>query len=352
LIQNQRKGLYAFAGLAHAAVVFDEIHAYDAQLFGALLRFLEALPGIPVLLMTASLPKTRLTALRSLVARVHARPLTEVAGPQDLETLPRYERLLTDDPWAIVARCIGAGGKVLWVSNTVGRCLRVADSAPTPMIPLVYHSRFRYCDRVERHGAVIDAFRGMGPALAVTTQVAEMSLDLSADLLVSDLAPVPALIQRLGRLNRRSMPAAPAAPKPFIVLPFDGNPYARAALADAASWLERLPRRALSQRDLVEAWTEDDDASVERIASEWLDGRFQTGVSALRDASFGITIIRAEDEDAVRRGDRSAAEVALPMGPPPGRDAWRSWPRVEFHPVPPPDAVQYDAFRGAQWRRS
>lgn len=352
LIQNHRKGLYAFAGLAHAAIVFDEIHAYDDQLFGALLRFLEAMQGIPALLMTASLPKTRLAALRALVARVHNRPLGEIAGPADLEALPRYERMAAQNPWTAIDQCIAAGGKVLWVSNTVARCLHVADAAPSSIRPLVYHSRFRYCDRVERHRAVIDAFGARASALAVTTQVAEMSLDLSADLLVTDLAPVPALIQRLGRLNRRSTPTAPMPPKPFVVIPFDGAPYDTALLASATSWLSSLPERPLSQRDLVEAWTQDDDKAIERVASEWLDGRFQTGVSALREASVGLAIIRAEDADAVRRGTRTAAEIALPMGPPPGRDAWRKWPRVEFYPVPPAEAVLYDPLRGAQWQRT
>ncbi len=351
LIQNQRKGLYAFAGLAHAAVVFDEVHAYDDRLFGTLLRFLEALPGVPALLMTASLPVARLESLRSLAAHVHHRPLAEVAGPEDLEMLPRYERLHVPEPWPAVRQCLDAGGKVLWVSNTVARCIDLARAASVDSRPLLYHSRFRYCDRVQRHGAVIEAFQRPGPALALTTQVAEMSLDLSADLLVTDLAPVPALIQRLGRLNRRSTPATPAPPKPFVVMPFAGNPYEPAALAAASSWLGALPGRPLSQRDLVDAWKQDDSQPIERIPSEWLDGRFQTGVSAVRDASFGITVLRAEDASEVRAGMRRSVEVALPMGPPPGRDAWLRWPRVDFYPVPPADAVLYDPMRGAQWQR-
>ena len=45
LVQNNRRGRYAWPALAGAAFVFDEIHAYDDRLFGALLRFLQALPG-------------------------------------------------------------------------------------------------------------------------------------------------------------------------------------------------------------------------------------------------------------------------------------------------------------------
>jgi len=101
LVQNQRKGLYAWAGLSESAVVFDEIHAYDDRLFGCLMRFLQNLPGIPALLMTASLPTARRDALDRLCRERHGEPLTVIPGPKDLEDLPRY-RFLTGDPWPLI----------------------------------------------------------------------------------------------------------------------------------------------------------------------------------------------------------------------------------------------------------
>src|SRR5207244_11224181 len=67
LMQNNKRGLFAWPALAQSAFVFDEIHAYDDRLFGALLRFLQAVPGAPVLPMTASLPKAREEALQQLL---------------------------------------------------------------------------------------------------------------------------------------------------------------------------------------------------------------------------------------------------------------------------------------------
>jgi CRISPR-associated endonuclease/helicase Cas3 len=52
IVQNNKRGLFSWPALAGAAFVFDEIHAYDDRLFGALLRFLRDLPGLPVLLMS------------------------------------------------------------------------------------------------------------------------------------------------------------------------------------------------------------------------------------------------------------------------------------------------------------
>jgi CRISPR-associated endonuclease/helicase Cas3 len=352
LVQNQRKGLYAFASLCHSAVVFDEIHAYDGELFGALLRFLTDLPNVPALLMTASLPDARLRALRDVVRQVHGRPLAMIEGPRDLEDLPRYQRA-DGDPWDHVKRVLKGDGKVLWVSNSVDRCLALSEhqiDAPS----FIYHSRFRYKDRVARHGAVIDAFRPQtsGPVLAATTQVAEMSLDLSADLLVTDLAPIPALIQRLGRLNRRSRPDAPRPVASFAVIePEHPAPYHARELQHAREWLGRLGSGELSQRDLVDAWIVADEPIAKPVRSAWVDGVFHTEPAALREPSPGITVIREQDV-ACANGDVALAPwLALPMNPPPRQYDWKRWPRaVGIYPVAPPSSIEYDRLRGARWR--
>lgn len=350
LLQNHRKGLYAWPALAGAAIVFDEIHAYDERLFANLLRFVATCRGIPVLLMTASLPSARAQALQDIVQRVHGIPVLQVRGPAELEALPRYRRLQTDDPWTQVEQCLSTGGKVLWVSNTVDLCLRRADAAQARALqPRIYHSRFRYCDRVERHRDVVCAFEESGPALAITTQVAEMSLDLSADLLVTDLAPVPALIQRLGRLNRRATPELPRAPCPFLVIAFDGLPYKSPDLDDASGWLDRLGTAPLSQADLVGAWQPDAAPLPKPERSAWIDTGFATGIDDLRDSGPGLTILRTTDAAAVRAGRVRATEVALPMNPPPGSIDWQSWPVVQHLRVAPDELVHYQPTRGGQW---
>ncbi|HVY62872.1 MAG TPA: CRISPR-associated helicase Cas3' [Planctomycetota bacterium] len=354
LIQNQRKGLYAWPALARGAIVFDEVHSYDDALFGALLRFLEALPGIPALLMTASLPEARLSTLRAIVARVHGRPLAEIAGPTDLEVLPRYVRRDAQDAWPAVEAALAERGKVLWVSNTVDRAIAAAERAEAQRLDrIIYHSRFRYTDRVRRHQDVIEAFRVQGPALALTTQVAEMSLDLSADLLVTDLAPVPALIQRLGRLNRRSTPENAQPVRPFIVLEVERElPYTAADLDEARAWLKRLGAVSLSQRDLVDAWRAAPTAMPQPSASAWLDGGYVTEPRPLRESSPGITVIRAADLAEARREPRNATALAIPMNPPPREVRWQDWPTVRGYFIAPEDSMTYDEKRGARWRKN
>jgi CRISPR-associated endonuclease/helicase Cas3 len=292
--------------------------------------------------------------LDATVRRVHRRSLEVIDGPADLEQLERYSlaRATTVDAWLEVRSALSAGRKVLWVSNTVRRAMDAERQAIGLPVTL-YHSRFRYEDRVQRHRELIDKFNAPGPVLACTTQVAEMSLDLSADLLVTDIAPIPALIQRLGRLNRRSSPERPNAVCRALVLDFEGPPYGDREgqdLADAAAWLASLGPRALSQRMLVDAWVPSADSDEQRVGSSWLDGGAQTSAGELREGGVGITVLRSADADRVRKRAAKSQRVALPMDMPRGTE-WLSWPRVDFLPVAPPDALTYDPNRGGEWVR-
>ena len=96
LMQNNKRGLFAWPALAQSAFIFDEIHAYDDRLFGTLLRFLRDLPGLPALLMTASLPTPREEALRDVLRTYRGIELSPVTGPREFEERPRYHKVLAE----------------------------------------------------------------------------------------------------------------------------------------------------------------------------------------------------------------------------------------------------------------
>lgn len=359
VVQNNRRGLYAWPALAQSAFVFDEIHAYDEPLFAALLRFLRDLPGLPVLLMTASLPASREAALQE-VLEGRGQPWQPICGPVELETRPRYRKgvIADNDPLPIIRQVLASGGKVLWVCNTVGRVMHAADWT-NDFEALIYHSRFKYEDRVARHKAVIEAFKQEGPVLAICSQVAEMSLDLSADLLVTDLAPVPAMIQRLGRLNRRAKDGDPT--KPLVVVePSAYWPYVGCShepdppgWPDATyRWLEALPDDAITQSQLAAAWEQTVHEEIMPGTSAWLDGGPITEVRPLRGDSQGITVLMQEDEQRVRKKPKDILRYTLPMPQPPRSLSWQQWQRVRGVPVAPTGSIIYDKQRGAEWQNN
>ena len=116
LIQNNKRGLFAWPALAQSAFVFDEIHAFDDRLFGALLRFIRDLPRLPVLLMTASLPAAPrgvvAFAVRTAGASMEANPRSRRTGNAAAlsQGNPGRQRSFTKDPPALGtgrARCFG-----------------------------------------------------------------------------------------------------------------------------------------------------------------------------------------------------------------------------------------------------
>jgi CRISPR-associated endonuclease/helicase Cas3 len=358
LVQNNRRGLFAWPALSQSAFVFDEIHAFDDRLFGALLRFLRDVPGAPVLLMTASLPAAREASLRELVGE-RGSTWSAIAGPRDLESRPRYRKATSgSDPLYIIRDALAENpaSKILWVCNTVRRVMDCAERA-AKLGPLVYHSRFKYEDRVNRHAHVIDAFNRDGPVLAICSQVAEMSLDISAGeaskesggLLVTDLAPVPALIQRLGRLNRRAENDTPT--RPFLVVePSSYLPYTQDELEAARSWLAKLPDDGISQADLTAAWEQVGDHPPAPVESAWLDGGPITAVSDLREMGPGITILMEDDLSRLRARPKDLPRLMLPMPQPPRALDWRAWAREKGIPIAPRGCIAYDPQRGAEWK--
>lgn len=76
---------------------------------------------------------------------------------------------------------------------------------------MLIHSRFRRKDRARLENRLATQFDGssnnlgdgFSPCIVVSTQVVEVSLDISFDCMITEAAPLDGLIQRFGRINRR-----------------------------------------------------------------------------------------------------------------------------------------------------
>jgi CRISPR-associated endonuclease/helicase Cas3 len=384
LIQNNRKPLYAWAAISPGAFVFDEVHAYDDLLFGALLQFLRAFRGAPILLMSASFTNGQLQKIREVMAELGEEIADPIKGPQQLEELPRYQLRSIDtaspetspEIWQAVIDTLKQGGKVLWVTNSVQTCIDLYRAAKTQLAqaglepPLIYHSRYRYFDRLDKHKQVIEAFRKKDtPVLAITTQVCEMSLDLSADLLVTAMAIVAAIIQRLGRLNRLvseldgiyTLDSGRICT--CIVYPWENHkPYEQKELETGKQFVERLQENpAISQQDLANVAIELGCHQPKHTTSAWLEGNWASYPDFLRSGGITITSLLQQDIDIIKLqaqqrqikknisfGQALMAEAqgyAVPIIPPKG---WYEWKKIRFYPIAPPTAITYSPETGAE----
>jgi CRISPR-associated endonuclease/helicase Cas3 len=308
LLQCNRRPMYCFPSIAQATFVFDEVHCYDDALFGALLRFLKLVKA-PVLLMSASFLPWQIQAIEKAVGK----SVEIVHGPKDLEEESRYRfHLLEQSDWERVEAEMANGGKVLWVCNQVNVAIAVYQEAKHRKLNTVlYHSRFRYEDRVAHHRAVVNGFKPeQPPILAIATQVAEMSLDLSATLLVTQIADPAGLIQRLGRLNRRYCGHALDA----IFYPPDSRyPYEQKEL-DAGQALIESFSGEVNQAQLA-AWLEQSsEQGKPKTRMVLLDGKWRTYPAALREAGYTVTALLEVDKHNWQGAKTSdLARYAVPL---------------------------------------
>ncbi len=241
-----------FAGLAGKVVVIDEVHAADiymSQFLYEILRWLGQ-ARVPVVLLSATLPQHQRQALCDAYAegatgrtdsvqlpesfaypRVslvwgegnEARTDVKAADPwrDDFQVAVEVVEDTSDDGGPVVDRVrsdLRGGGTALVVVNSVKRAQRIYETLRDGFegdTLLLLHGRLDDADRAERTAQSLNAAQAdpdRDPTkrqVIVATQVAEQSFNIDADLLITDVAPIDLILQRIGRLHRH-----PSTPRP------------------------------------------------------------------------------------------------------------------------------------------
>lgn len=272
-------------GLASKILIIDEVHElgdpYLAQELEALLRF-HAAHGGSAILMTATLPLLQRRALlksfvqgRSLLPvelrdestpsypaltlLEQERAVTHAIRSRSSRRGPlRIKRLATaEEAEALLKAAARGGAACLWVRNAVDDAIAAFDALQEAGVEVeLLHARFTLFDRRRKETAVRRRFgkegKGREGRILVATQVVESSLDLDFDVMVSDLAPMAALVQRAGRLWRH-MDLRPAAERPV------SHPLLHVVAPDPEEvsdprWLHRVLDRGAYVYPLPDQW--------------------------------------------------------------------------------------------------
>jgi CRISPR-associated endonuclease/helicase Cas3 len=249
-VKHSALRLFALSG---KMVVIDEVHSYDPYTSALVDRAVKWLidVGCSVIVLSATLSSVRRKALLAAVGALEsgdssAYPLiTKVSkGTPQAESIPvdggevtstpiTIERAsaMTEDVWYGIAAAAESGACVVVIRNTVGlaqetyRQLKSRCRDQRVTFGLI-HSRFPQYQRDANEQRWMESL-GKGSecrphgCILVATQVIEQSVDIDADLLISDLAPVDLILQRLGRLHRhpRSRPSGFEAPRCIVLMP-------------------------------------------------------------------------------------------------------------------------------------
>ena len=313
-LEHSYGGICLLPALADSVLIIDEIHSFDMKMFDSLLAFLKHF-DIPVLCMTATLPPSRRKQLVDLGLQVYPRESDResLQDLEDKENHPRYQLQPVTGFAEAFTKAVDAyreGERVLWVVNTVDRCLaiskRLADELNVEV--LTYHSRFRLSDRQKVHAETVKAFAfqkdgDRKPAIAVTTQVCEMSLDLDADVLITEFAPVSSLVQRCGRANRHLARGNNFRATLHIYKPPKDLPYERKELGTAEKFINELGSGDISQKRLAEALEKfaNEERKADGLPSFFTSGYFATAGSFRDTDEYSVPCILDRDLDEVKR---------------------------------------------------
>lgn len=334
------------AALAGKHVVLDEVHTYDPyqhRLLGWLAAF-----GCRVTLLSATLPQQRVAELVSgwtdgrrpgtpawkrpgsaellaggmsypaVVAGQDAFAVTPLAPWRSFElelrchqVSPQREQGVGDTVRLLrELRRQHPQARLGLVVNTVDRAVAVARAlAGDDGELLVLHSRMAAGQRRQRTRQLTERLgrdARCGPVLVVGTQVIEASLDLDLDVLVSDLAPVSALLQRSGRLWRHSVPDGSGWRHPDQLAYRRGNPvlHVLAALDDRQRPVSPLAALPYTSAELTKAWREPQCLHAGERTRWHIPGDLQAAVDA---AHVSLEDLDTSDEEA----DRELQEQVL-----------------------------------------
>ncbi|HWP93516.1 MAG TPA: CRISPR-associated helicase Cas3' [Thermodesulfobacteriota bacterium] len=231
-----------YATMSYSRLVIDEVQAYNPKSAAIIVKFIEdmVLMGGKFLLMTATLPKFVKEELEKRIKKAdyrivdvytdkkeskrnfsnlkkHKIELVRVEGVGDTKKSlfelsdEQLEQIIQRISWRVIQEAKG-NKRVLVILNTVrmaqdlyDQVKRLAGNTPVYLI----HSRFTLKDRENNEKVLAAEFKnpkslnGNQPRILIATQVVEASLDIDADVLFTEIAPLDALVQRMGRVLRR-----------------------------------------------------------------------------------------------------------------------------------------------------
>ena len=246
-------------GLASKVLIIDEIHSYDAymnKIIYALLCWCRVM-HIPVIILSATLTSEKRNdiakcfSLNDFHLKNQYPSITlfyENNNPVQIPVLSSSKNLvfnLVKKPWIfnnkllsdfIYDKMNAFGGCYCIIRNTVKSAqetylaLKNRFQGCNDVEIILFHSQFPVFRRMEIENQCLSYFGKNGnrpkKAILVATQVVEQSLDLDFDFMVSDIAPMDLLLQRLGREFRHAETIRPIGMQPeFLVLISENNDF-------------------------------------------------------------------------------------------------------------------------------
>ena len=200
-----------WANIANSLIVIDEIHAYEPTRLGIFIELLFELKNrwnVSICAMTATMPSWLKKILMITIADKEVIPEPELFKSFCRHRLEIIEgNILDNNIVGIIYKEFKDGKSILLGVNTVKTGQKLRDLLYNYQIDkskiILLHSRFTTRDRLQKEEAIRQKNEEKIPHIVIATQVIEVSLNLDFDTIITEPAPLEALIQRFGRVNRQ-----------------------------------------------------------------------------------------------------------------------------------------------------
>ena len=283
-----------FWGLANSCVVIDEADFYDEFTQYNLVTLLRALRvlEVPVLIMSATVPPSALELYSQAgtpIAAIHEdrsdleRVRCRIHFERDMETPEEIADLLGEalkgKPTIIYANTVKRAQAYCDWFERKGWHAREDDEDDSDNAFVLYHSRFTEPDKARKEKYLIEMLGadawdekkpGKARGVAILTQIGELSVNISANLMISDLCPVDRLAQRAGRLARFEIGGQHVVGDLHVVTPFRTDTKNQREFYPAPYGEFSAGNGWTAGRSLLETreWLKNGDFSAQR----WIDG--------------------------------------------------------------------------------
>jgi len=212
--ENLGKTLFPIGNIATSMVVFDEVQMYQdssyytPRILGKIINILYE-SSIPVIIMTATMPKIleeNLIPETIDYVSIYNPKVKRGKVSIHLKTDTKLLDFVTFDLEFKDILCNYR--RILIVANAVSRAIQIYRALRTIVEPLQFeidliHGRLLEATRRRRESKLENLKNSDTKYILVATQVAESGLDLDFQVVLTELAPIDGLIQRLGRAARR-----------------------------------------------------------------------------------------------------------------------------------------------------
>ena len=210
LVHGYKQADYALGNILTSVVIFDEIHYYEHHTLRYIIEAMELLKKfkVPHIAMSGTLPECIINKLGKDYALIE-----DEEGFQFKPFLIETKSCLMNESIDEIIRFYEMGEKQIIILNTVSRAQDIYNQLLKKIDDkrniILYNSMFTHYDRAyspESKETKIFSWKNKNSSpqrwIIVSTQAIEISVDISCTVMHTEIAPIDAIGQRGGRLNR------------------------------------------------------------------------------------------------------------------------------------------------------